>query len=149
MSQSMVTMLKDGQQYLDTWPVRKELFAYFPDCRVVSATRFAIKTMPPAAILACALLLQNMGISYIPQTIAIGAFFLSLPLQGLLWLGHRSNQQLPPALKQWYQEIHSKMRAQGCNVAAIKSQPRYRELAALLKTAFSDLDRVFTQQWFR
>lgn len=149
MSQSMMTMLKDGQQYLDTWPVRKELFAHFPECRVVSATRFAIKAMPPAAILTCALLLQNMGMNYIPQTIAIGAFFLSLPLQGLLWLGHRSNQHLPPALKQWYQEIHGKMRAEGCNVASVKSKPRYRELAALLKTAFSDLDRVFTQQWFR
>ncbi|HAU26955.1 MAG TPA: hypothetical protein DCW49_06175, partial [Alteromonas australica] len=94
MSQSIITLLKDGQQYLETWPVRRELFAHFPECRVVAATKFAVKTMPPAAILACALLLQNMGMQYLPQTIAIGAFFLSLPLQGMLWLGHRSNQYL-------------------------------------------------------
>merc|ERR1712227_403965 len=30
------------------------------------------------------------------------------PMQGLLWLGHRSDQYLPPQLKSWYQEIHSK-----------------------------------------
>mmetsp|Transcript_8001 Transcript_8001/g.26662 ORF Transcript_8001/g.26662 Transcript_8001/m.26662 type:complete len:102 (+) Transcript_8001:432-737(+) len=101
MSQSVITMLKDGQHYMKTWPVKKELYAYFPECRVVAATRFAIKTMPPAAILSCALLLQNMGTDYIPQTITIGAFFLSIPLQGLLWLGHRSNQYLPPQLNSW------------------------------------------------
>ncbi len=102
MSQSVITMLKDGQHYMKTWPVKKELYAYFPECRVVAATRFAIKTMPPAAILSCALLLQNMGTDYIPQTITIGAFFLSIPLQGLLWLGHRSNQYLPPQLNSRY-----------------------------------------------
>ena len=149
MSQSIITLLKDGQQYLETWPVRRELFAHFPECRVVAATKFAVKTMPPAAILACALLLQNMGMQYLPQTIAIGAFFLSLPLQGMLWLGHRSNQYLPPQLNHWYQDIHRKMRAEGCHLASLKSKPKYKELAQLLKTAFDDLDRVFTQLWFR
>ncbi|BFT30158.1 terminus macrodomain insulation protein YfbV [Alteromonas sp. D210916BOD_24] len=148
MSQSVMTMLKDGQKYMKTWPVRKELYAYFPECRVVAATKFAIKTMPPVAIICCALLLQNLGTQYLPQTIAIGAFFISLPMQGLLWLGHRSEQHLPPQLKSWYQEIHSKMRTQGCDLASLKSQPKYKELAKLLKTAFNDLDNVFTKQWF-
>ncbi|GFD89459.1 UPF0208 membrane protein [Tenacibaculum sp. KUL152] len=148
MSQSVMTLLKDGQQYMKTWPVKKELYAYFPECRVIAATKFAIKTMPPVAIVSCALLLQNLGVEYLPQTIAIGAFFLSLPMQGLLWLGHRSDQYLPPQLKSWYQDIHSKMRSQGCNVASIKSKPKYKELAHLLKTAFNDLDSVFTKHWF-
>lgn len=149
MSESVVTMLKDGQHYMKTWPVKKELYAYFPECRIVAATRFGIKTMPPVTIVSCALLLQNMGNDYIPQTITIAAFFLSLPIQGLLWLGHRSNQTLPPQLKQWYQEIHSKMRSQGCAVANVTAKPKYKELASLLKTAFNDLDRVFTQKWFQ
>ena len=50
MSQSIMTMLKNGQQYMKTWPVRKELYAFFPECRVVAATKFAIKTMPPVAM---------------------------------------------------------------------------------------------------
>ena len=49
MAQSVTTMLKDGQEYMKTWPLRKELYALFPDCRVVAATRFAIKVMPPLA----------------------------------------------------------------------------------------------------
>ncbi|MDY6884639.1 MAG: terminus macrodomain insulation protein YfbV [Pseudomonadota bacterium] len=148
MSQSVVTMLKNGQQYMKTWPVRKELYAFFPECRVVAATKFAIKTMPPVAMVSCALLFQNLGADYLPQTIAIGAFFLSLPMQGLLWLGHRSDQYLPPQLKSWYQEIHAKMRSQGVSIASAKAKPKYKELAQLLKTAFDDLDSVFTKHWF-
>ncbi|GEA06343.1 UPF0208 membrane protein [Alteromonas sp. KUL42] len=148
MSQSVMTMLKDGQQYMKTWPVRKELYAYFPECRIIAATQFAIKTMPPVALISCALLIQNLGLSYLPQTIAIGAFFISLPMQGLLWLGHRSDQYLPPQLKGWYQEIHAKMRTKGCNLASAKSKPKYKELAQLLKTAFTDLDNAFTKHWF-
>ena len=148
MAQSVVTMFRDGHEYMNTWPVRKELYAYFPECRVVAATKLAVVAMPPLAVLACAALLNNFGGEYLPQTIAIGAFFLSLPMQGLLWLGHRSNQLLPPQLKAWYQDIHGKMRAQGCELQSPKSKPHYRELAKLLKTAFDDLDRVFTQKWF-
>lgn len=148
MAQSVMTLFRDGQDYMNTWPVKKELYAHFPECRVVSATRLAIKAMPPMAVLACAMMLNTLGAEYLPQAIAIGAFFLSLPLQGLLWLGHRSNQMLPPQLKHWYHEIHSKMRTHGCQVQSLKSRPRYKELAALLKTAFNDIDKVFTRSWF-
>ena len=148
MSQSIMTMLKNGQQYMKTWPVRKELYAFFPECRVVAATKFAIKTMPPVAMVSCALLYQSLGADYLPQTITIGAFFLSLPMQGLLWLGHRADQYLPPQLKSWYQEIHSKMRSQGVAMTNAKSKPKYKELAQLLKTAFNDLDNAFTKHWF-
>lgn len=148
MSQSVLTLFRDGQHYMRTWPVKKELFPHFPECRVISATRFAIATMPPAALVSCAMLLNTLGMEYLPQTIAIGAFFLSLPLQGLLWLGHRANQTLPPALKNWYMEIHARMQQEGCKVQQRTSQPKYQELAALLKAAFDQLDRVFTRSWF-
>ncbi len=148
MAQSVMTLFRDGQDYMTTWPVKKELYAHFPECRVVSATRLAVKVMPPMAVLACAAMLNTFGAEYLPQAIAIGAFFLSLPLQGLLWLGHRSNQSLPPQLKHWYHEIHAKMRTHGCQVQSLKSRPRYKELAALLKTAFNDIDKVFTRSWF-
>ncbi|QJR82426.1 DUF412 domain-containing protein [Alteromonas pelagimontana] len=149
MAQSMTSMFRDGQEYMNIWPVKKELYAIFPECRVISATRLAIKTMPPMAVLACAMMINTFGAEYLPQAIAIGAFFLSLPMQGLLWLGHRSNQLLPPQLRSWYQEVHSKMRAEGCAVQSLKSRPQYRELASLLKTAFSDLDRMLTRHWFQ
>ena len=40
------------------------------------------------------------------------------------------------------------MREQGCAVQRYKGKPKYRELARLLKTAFEDLDKAFTRNWF-
>jgi uncharacterized membrane protein YfbV (UPF0208 family) len=69
-------------------------------------------------------------------------------MQGLMWLGHRSNQYLPPTLKQWYLDIHYKMQMQGCALQSPKARPDYKELAVLLKTAFDELDKAFTKRWF-
>ncbi|MBD3584339.1 DUF412 domain-containing protein [Salinimonas sp. HHU 13199] len=148
MSQSVLSLFRDGHAYMSTWPVKKELYPHFPECKVISATRFSIAVMPPVAVVCSAMLINTLGSDYLPQTLAIGAFFLSLPLQGILWLGHRSNQSLPPSLKNWYHEIHGKLQQEGCDVHKRQSEPKYRELAALLKSAFEQLDKVFTRRWF-
>jgi uncharacterized membrane protein YfbV (UPF0208 family) len=148
MAQSFTAIFKDGQQYMQTWPVRKELFQLFPESKIVAVTKFSVKVMPPLAVLTVVLLTSRFGYEYLPQAIAMAGFFLSLPMQGLLWLGHRSNQLLPIDTKSWYHDIHRKMSIQGCALQAAPANPRYKELARLLKTAFDDLDRVFTKQWF-
>lgn len=148
MAQSLGMTLRDGQTYLKTWPMQKELYTLFPECRVIAATKFSIRVMPPMAVLSAMVMVNVLGYEYLPQAIAVAAFFISLPMQGLFWLGHRSNQLLPPSIRHWYLEIHQKMRLEGCNVQAVKAKPRYKELAKLLKTAFDELDRVFTRQWF-
>lgn len=141
-------ILRQGQDYMKVWPMQKQLFSLFPDGQIIMATKFAINVMPALAVICAAVLINAYGMTYLPQALTIAIFFLSLPLQGILWLGYRANQPLPPAIRGWYREIHSKMREQGCSVQAAKSQPRYKELAKLLKTAFEELDRVFTKQWF-
>lgn len=148
MAQSIPALFKDGQAYMQAWPMKKELYGLFPECRVIAATRFSIRFMPPLAILVATVHLSTMGQGALPQAIALAAFFISLPMQGLLWLGHRSNQTLPPAIACWYREIHQKMRQQGCHLQNVKARPRYKELANLLGTAFKELDKVFTRQWF-
>lgn len=148
MPQPLSVMFKEGHEYMNTWPMEKQLYAMFPECRVVAATRFSMKIMPPLAVLSAAGLINFYGYQYAPQAIAVGAFFVSLPMQGLLWLGHRSQQSLPPATRAWYQQIHEKMRSQGCALSQVKAKPSYKELAQLLKTAFDELDRVFTKRWF-
>jgi uncharacterized membrane protein YfbV (UPF0208 family) len=148
MPQTLTTLLKDGQQYMQTWPIQKQLYGLFPECRVISATKLSIKAMPPLAVLTLAASYNYSSYEYLPQAIATAAFFLSLPVQGLLWLGHRSNQILPPATNSWYQDIHHKMQVQGCALQSPKARPKYKELAKLLKTAFDELDKVFTKQWF-
>lgn len=148
MSQSLSTMVRDGQHYMQLWPDQRALYALFPESRVIAATRFSMKVMPPLSVLTAALFIHAYGFEYLPQAIAMAAFFLSLPFQGLIWLGHRSNQLLPPSTRAWYKEIHAKMQAEGCSVQGVKSNPRYVELARLLRTAFDELDKVFTKQWF-
>ncbi len=142
------TMVKDGQQYMQTWPMQQQLYAMFPECRVISATKFSIKVMPAMAVLTVAVLVNLQGYEKLPQALAAGALFLSLPVQGLMWLGHRSNQILPPSLKSWYLDIHHKMQMQGCALQSPKAKPKYNELAKLLKTAFDELDKAFTKRWF-
>lgn len=148
MSQSIASLLRDGQTYMKDWPMKKELNAVFPEARVISATQFSLRWMPPTALICAYVMVQVNGMDYLPQAIALAAFFLSMPLQGLLWLGYRSNQALPPSIRAWYQEIRMKMREHGYDIAVSKGQPRYKELALLLKKAFKELDQTFTRQWF-
>lgn len=148
MAQTIGSMFKDGQQYMLTWPVEKQLTTLFAENRVIAATKLSIKVMPPLAVLSVAAIVNFQGIEQLPQALAVGAFFLTLPMQGLLWLGHRANQVLPPALSAWYFEIHHKMQIQGCALQNPQAKPKYMELAGLLKTAFNELDKAFTKRWF-
>ena len=45
----MVHNLRDGQKYMGTWPMRKELSLLFPEQRIIKATKFAITVMPAVA----------------------------------------------------------------------------------------------------
>lgn len=92
MSLSIATLVKDGHTYSKIWPMQKLLFALFPECRVIAATKFAYKVMPGLGIFSVLLLVNVHGWQYLPQALAMGGIFISLPLQGQLWLGHRANQ---------------------------------------------------------
>lgn len=91
---------------------------------------------------------QRSWLAVLASSISDGWHFISLPLQGQLWLGHRANQPLPPSLLSWYFEIAEKMRKEGCPVTRPQTKPRYMELAVLLKKAFENMDNAFTQRWF-
>lgn len=145
---SFFKLFRDGQDYMKIWPKEKSLYPLFPEGRVVFATQFGFRWMPPLAVCSAFVLANQLGLDYLPQAVTISAFFLSLPLQGLLWLGYRSNQVLSPAVRAWYFDIYQKMRSQGCSVSVAPKKPTYKELARLLKTAFDELDRVFTKTWF-
>ena len=148
MSHRLSQIIKDGQQYMQTWPDQKQLYSLFPECRVIVGTRLAIKIMPALAVLCLFMQINFLGTEFLPQAIAFAAFFLSVPMQGMLWLGYRANQTLSPSMISWYRDIHHKMQQQGCQVRHIQAKPKYKELADLLKTAFDELDKVFTRQWF-
>ncbi len=148
MSLSIATMVKDGHAYMQTWPLKKELFGLFPECRVITATKFAVKVLPALGIVTILMLMNHYSGDYLPQALAMGGIFFIIPLQGIMWLGHRANQDLPPSLRAWFMQIQQTMQEHGKTVEQTASTPRYKELAVLLKSAFDDMDSAFTERWF-
>ncbi len=140
--------LKDGQHYMEIWPVRKELNAVFPEQRIIKATRFGIKVMPAVAAISVLTQMAFNNYNALPQSIIIALFAISLPLQGIWWLGTRSNTSLPPSLASWYRELHHKIVESGCALEPVKAKPRYKELAFILNRAFRQLDKSALDRWF-
>jgi uncharacterized membrane protein YfbV (UPF0208 family) len=140
--------LKDGQKYMDTWPMRKELSPLFPEQRIIKATKFAVKVMPAVAAISVLTQMAFQNAHALPQAIVVALFAISLPLQGMWWLGHRSHSVLPPALAGWYRELHAKIAETGVALEPAKSKPRYKELAQILNRAFKQLDRSSLERWF-
>jgi uncharacterized membrane protein YfbV (UPF0208 family) len=128
--------------------MEKQLFSLFPECRIISATKFGIQVMPPIAVMVAALQLHYLGLEFLPQALTVSIFFFSLPLQGLFWLGNRANQALGPSMLAWYHDIYQKMQSQGCALESMSAKPTFKDLAKLLRTAFKELDKAFTKDLF-
>jgi len=144
----IIHSLKDGQKYMHTWPMRKELNLLFPEARIIRATRFGIKVMPAVAAISVLTQMSFQNLPAMPQAVVVALFAISLPLQGVWWLGNRANTQLPPALAGWYREIYEKIVETGLALEPIKSRPRYKELAMVLDRAFRQLDKTSLDRWF-
>lgn len=144
----IVHNLRDGQKYMEIWPMRRELSPIFPEHRVIKATRFGVKVMPAVAVMSILLQMSFNNFSAMPQAIVIALFAISLPLQGMWWLGQRSKTTLPPSLAGWYRELHQKILESGFALEPAKAKPRYKELAILLNRAFRQLDKTALERWF-
>lgn len=144
----IIHSLRDGQKYMDIWPMRKELNLLFPEARIIKATRFGIKVMPAIAAISVLTQMSFHNLQAMPQTIVVALFAISLPLQGIWWLGSRANTQLPPSLAGWYRELHQKIIETGFALEPLKAKPRYKELALVLNRAFRQLDKGALERWF-
>ncbi|MGF1696061.1 DUF412 domain-containing protein [Vibrio kyushuensis] len=144
----LVHSLRDGQKYMDTWPMRKELAVIFPEQRIIKATRFAIRVMPAIAAISVITQVAFQNQQALPQAVVVALFAMSLPLQGMWWLGNRANKQLPPSLASWYRELYQKIIESGAALEPMKSKPRYKELAKILNRAFTQLDKTVLERWF-
>mgnify|MGYP003642644238 FL=1 len=148
MQKSVMSQLQTGRLYGKKWPMRKELAPLFLEFRVIRATELAITVMPILAMLTLFFQLNYLGSDFLPQAIASALFFISLPLQGLFWLGKRAQTALDPAMQKWYNELYTKMAANGYQTQLSENKPRYMELANLLKDMFEKMDRAFTREQF-
>ncbi len=142
----MYQTLKLGQRYLETWPSIPKLSIIFPENRVIKVTLFAQKFMPFLAVFS--LVWQQVYIKHDLVALAIAVltalFALSLPLQGLYWLGKRSKLPLPPQTKVWFDKIVEVLQQKNTKFVSIE-QPTYQDLAELLSKAEQKLDTEFWQ----
>lgn len=140
------TIFKLGQRYLERWPQQPKLGMIFPENRIIRAVRFAQKAMPAVAVLA--VVWQQIALPGNQMALAAAVltalFALSFPLQGLWWLGRRSQQPLPDVSAQTYQHIGAKLQQQGIAVNLVE-KPTFGDLAALLQQADKQLSADFWQ----
>ncbi|MBH0055643.1 DUF412 domain-containing protein [Pseudoalteromonas sp. SWXJZ94C] len=148
MQKSVMSQVQTGRLYAKKWPMRKELAPLFAEFKVIKATELAITVMPILAMFTLFFQLNYLGSDFLPQAIASALFFISLPLQGLLWLGKRAQTPLEPAMHKWYNELHTKMVANGYQTQLNENKPRYLELANLLNDMFDKMDKAFTKEQF-
>jgi uncharacterized membrane protein YfbV (UPF0208 family) len=140
-SSSWIQIFKSGHHYMKVWPLDKRLAPFFPEVRVVKMTRFAIRFMPPLAIFS--IMWQVVLGGQFGPALATALFACSLPIQGIWWLGRRSEKPLPPSLLQWFYQVRSQLADAGLVVAPVEDTPTYQALADILKQAFNRLDRTF------
>ncbi|OSN02125.1 MULTISPECIES: terminus macrodomain insulation protein YfbV [Lonsdalea] len=134
-------LLQLGQHYMKTWPADKRLAPVFPENRVVRATLFAIRLMPPLAVFTLSWQVALGG--QLGPVVATALFALSLPMQGLWWLGRRAITPLPPSLLQWFHDIRHRLLEAGLALTPLEEKPTYQMLADVLKRAFTQLDKTF------
>jgi hypothetical protein len=134
--------LGDGRRYMKTWPMVKQLSFYFPEYRVVKATQLAIRLMPLLAITAAASQLYLYGWDFLPQSITVALFFVSLPIQGLLWLGWRATHPLPLTLLDWCNNLSTKLQSMGIACTPLGAKACYLDMAVILKLKFRDSNPI-------
>lgn len=143
MSFDLVNTLRDGQRYMRTWPLVPQLGYFFPEYRVIKATQLAKNLLPLLALLAGGGQLYFLGWNFLPQALATTLFFISLPLQGVLWLGWRARHPLPVSLLGWANELNAKLAGLGISARPLGGNASYMDMAVLLKLAFERLDKTF------
>ncbi|MGL5290866.1 MAG: terminus macrodomain insulation protein YfbV [Vibrionaceae bacterium] len=131
-----------GDIYRKSWPQRQELAPLFPENRIIYATQFSMHAMPAVAVSSILIQIIFNNHDGLSQAVITALFALSLPLQGLWWLGKRSQTALTPALNQWYQKLHQQLLDSQPQLPARKNNPKYQELAQILTFAFQKLDKT-------
>ncbi|WP_017445443.1 terminus macrodomain insulation protein YfbV [Gayadomonas joobiniege] len=147
MSVNQLKVFSEGFKYSKVWPMKSQLFAVFPECRVIKATQLATRILPIIAVVTFFVQTNYLGETYAPQSLALCLLILSMPLQGYYWLGKRAQQFLPISLANWYYQIEDKLVEQGVEVKSLSHKPKYKDMAVALKLAFSELDKNWIRDW--
>lgn len=139
MRRNFLQVIKDGRDYAKEWP-HHSVTAGFSESRVIPMTQHGERWTPAIAVLNAVLFYQFMPTDQLAQGILLSLIMLSLPLQGLYWLGWRAKQPLSPRLKRWYKELQEKLKASGENCRPQGTDgPDYYDLAVIIRRALDTL----------
>jgi uncharacterized protein len=141
------SILKKGYYFSKQWPVKSELNSLFIENKIIFLTSLASRYLPILAVVTAYIQYSLLGSDFLPQIIAMMLFIATLPLQGLYWLGIRSNTKLPPSHAAWLKQICDKMQQQGLELPRFKQPSRYIDLAKVLQQAFRQMDKAFIREW--
>lgn len=139
MKRNFISVIKEGRDYAKTWP-HHSVTAAFAESRVIPITQLGERWTPAIAVLNSALFYQFLPAEQLAQGILLSLIMLSLPLQGLYWLGWRARQPLSPRLRRWYKELQNKLQASGevCRPNGARG-PDYHDLAVIIRRALDTL----------
>lgn len=150
------TLLKQGQHYLNTWPLDDKLAMIFPENRIIKATVFAQKFMPFMAVFTIVWQQIYAKGDNVAFAIALltAIFAIGIPLQGLYWLGKRADTPLPAQTLYWFIRIDEELKKIFKNPPCfdVKSaninneKITYRQLAERLTLAKKYLPNEFWQE---
>lgn len=141
--QQWIEQVKQGQRYMDLWPKQRELGVLFSEPRIIALCSLMKKTAPMIACLSFVIQFLYFGEQIIPRALAMSLLVLSMPYQGLMWLGHRAQQPLSKGLIMWCSEVRTQMINAGMNVAPINARACYMDMAQLLNDAYAKLNKAF------
>ncbi|WP_386686507.1 MULTISPECIES: terminus macrodomain insulation protein YfbV [unclassified Lonepinella] len=138
--------LQQGQTYQKTWILHPKLNQIFPENRIIKATKFAQTLMPFIAVFAIVWQQFFVPHSHVGLAAAVltALFALCIPLQGLYWLGKRSQTTLPKQTAVKFQQISEQLEKKGIALPLPKN-PTYQDLAFLLNKANQHLSDEFWQ----
>lgn len=141
----MYSTLQAGQRYLNTFPNQKKLGLFMPDYRLIRLVKFASRFMPAFACFALIwqYFFYDPEQSVLANALITALFALSIPFQGLFWLGRRAKSPLPLSLLPWYEELRQKLISERHNIAD-QTVPSYQDFANLLQLA----EKTWGQSYF-
>lgn len=142
----MLTTIQAGQRYLNTFPNQKKLNLFMPDYRLTRLVKFSGKAMPAFACFAVCwqYFFPDAEQATLASSFITALFALSIPFQGLYWLGKRSKSPLPLNLLEWYEHLRQKLNSEIQEQIADQTIPSYQDFANLLQLA----EKTWGNQYF-
>lgn len=129
---NLIKLIQNGQNYMRICPKDKRLSMTFPEIKLIKLTQYAIRFMPPLSI--AIFIWQYYMHAELATCVITSLFALSLPVQGVLWLGKRAKSALPLNLLDWFNQL--RFHLINNNIIANKPvKPTFIELMQLLNLA--------------